>query len=540
MVFGKSYGILSNKIFGVRVMKYFHWLWAIVLCPTFLTSAAKGEPIPQGSAAALAIGGEIEQTHDSPLTQPPQVPAEADLPPQGVIIDNIEVRYLDEVGNLTEGKAKPYIYRREFELEAGDRYDEQKAREGLVRVQRLRIVEEASVELEPTTANRATFAINVREGRSIAVLFALTLPQPSALYGPIRPATVLPLTFRSGGLNAGLRVAKYNLGGNDQIVSLGVKGGTRSLGFDLDFRDPRIGNSRLGYGFNVFNQRGREPIFDRGDREVNLPGDEQPWVHRIGGGVEFFHPFNEDNSFRGTLGLSYRQVSVRNDVFSSNLFSEDELGNPLTLSDDGRDTLLTLDFAAALDKRNNRRFPTDGFRLLFQTTQAIPIGDAQISFNRLSANYSQYIPLPLFGFAEGEQTLVLNVQGGTVIGDKLPPYEAFSLSGSSSVRGFSPGEVGTGRSFLQGTAEYRFPIANLKVLEYNIPLGGGIFVDYATDLGTGDDVEGEPAEVRDKPGDGLGVGLGLRAKAPIGAVRVEFALNDEGGSTLSLNIGDRF
>jgi outer membrane protein insertion porin family len=158
----------------------------------------------------------------------------------------------------------------------------------------------------------------------------------------------------------------------------------------------------------------------------------------------------------------------------------------------------------------------------------------------LSANYSQYIPLPLFGFAEGEQTLVLNLQGGTVIGDELPPYEAFSLGGSSSVRGFSPGELGAGRSFLQGTAEYRFPIANLTVLEYNIPLGGGIFVDYATDLGTGDDVEGEPAEVRDKPGDGLGVGVGLRAKTPIGAVRVEFALNDEGGSTLSLNIGDRF
>jgi len=522
-------------------MKYPNWSWAIAVCLTLATPKAKGESIPENSVVILGVEEAMERSQNS-LTIIPisQVPTEAELPSQGVIIDDIEVRYLDEAGNPTEGKVKPYIYRRELELEVGDRYDEERAGRGLARVQRLPIVEDASLELEPTGAMNAILVINIREGSDFAVLFALTLPPPSALYGPIRPATVLPLSFRSGGLNGGLRLVKYNLGGNDQIVSLGIEGGTRSLGFEFDFRDPRVGNSRLGYGFNFFNQRGRDPIFDRGDREVELPGDDEPWVHRIGGGFEFFRPLNQDNSLIGALGLSLQQISVRDDVFSSDLFSEDELGNTLTFSDDGSDTLLTLDFAAAWDRRNNRRYPTDGFRVLFEVNQAIPVGDAQIFFNRLSANYTRYVPLPLFGFAEGEKTLVLNVQGGTIIGDELPPYEAYSLGGSTSVRGYATGEVGTGRSFLQGTAEYRFPIANLTILERDIPLGGGIFIDYATDLGTEDDVEGEPAEVRDKPGDGLGYGVGLRAKTPLGAVRLEFALNDEGDSAVIFNIGDRF
>ena len=524
------------------------WSLGVAVALTLLTTEVIAQEMPTGTAQDLIWQETNTESGESfPSAQGSsspretlEVPREEELPPMGVEIEAIEVRYLDAEGNPTEGKAKPYIYQRQFDLEAGDRYNEEKARLGLAGVKRLTIVEEASVVLEPTGEERATMVINVQEGRDFRLLFALDLPHPSALFGAARPATVLANSYRPGGITGGIRLAKFNLGGNDQIVSLGLEGGERSLGFDFDFRDPRMGSSEVGYGFNVFNTRRREPVFNLGDSEVELPNGDDPWVHRIGGGVEFTRPLNQDRSFLGALGLSYQQISVRDDIFSSELFSEDEFGNTLTLSDDGSDTLLTLSFATALDKRNRPFYATEGSRLLFETHQAIPIGDAQIFFNRVSANYTQYVPLTLFRFAEGENTLVLNVQGGTMIGDEIPPYEAFNLGGSSSVRGYSTGEIGSGRSFLQGTAEYRFPIAVISIAENDIPLGGGLFFDYATDLGTGDAIEGEPAEERDKPGDGFGYGVGLRAKTSFGAVRLEFALNDEGGSALIFNIGDRF
>ena len=71
-------------------------------------------------------------------------------------------------------------------------------------------------------------------------------------------------------------------------------------------------------------------------------------------------------------------------------------------------------------------------------------------------------------------------------------------------------------------------------------MGGTLFFDYGSDLGTGDDVIGEPAEARDKPGDGFGYGLGVRALTSVGAVRLEFGLNDEGDSQVIFKIGDRF
>ncbi|HEY9300177.1 MAG TPA: BamA/TamA family outer membrane protein, partial [Phormidium sp.] len=71
-------------------------------------------------------------------------------------------------------------------------------------------------------------------------------------------------------------------------------------------------------------------------------------------------------------------------------------------------------------------------------------------------------------------------------------------------------------------------------------VSGSLFVDYATDFGTADDVTGKPAVVRDKPGDGLGYGFGLNARSPFGLIRLEFGWNDRGGNEVFVVIGDRF
>ena len=114
----------------------------------------------------------------------------------------------------------------------------------------------------------------------------------------------------------------------------------------------------------------------------------------------------------------------------------------------------------------------------------------------------------------------------------MPPYEAFSLGGSNSVRGFDEGNLGSGRSFVQASAEYRFPILSA--------VGGALFVDAATDLGTGDNVPGNPAGLLDKPGSGLGYGVGIRVQSPLGPLRIDYGFNTEGDSRINFGIGERF
>ncbi len=448
----------------------------------------------------------------------------------------IQVRYVDRENQPTTGRTKPDMITREFKLQPGDIYDAELAQQGLEGLNDLVIVDRASLSLEPTDqSDRVVMVVTVKESNPFFFAFGGTLQPPTALQGTTRPVTVVAMDNKANGISASFRFGVLNLGGNNQALTLAVEGGEQSFGLDLDYR--KFIKHDTGYPVNLFTRSNVEAEFDEGEDNIDLPGGDDPWVNRVGGGVEFFRPITGD--WLGALGLNYQLVSVRDGAFTFDLSPVDELGNRLTFSDDGQDELLTLNFVTAIDRCNNKRNATQGYRLLFETDQSIPVGDANILYNRLAANYTQYLPLPLFGFTEGDRTLVLNIQGGTIIGD-LPPYEAFSLGGSSSVRGYGGGELGTGRSFIQATAEYRFPIFAVNAFQERLDVGGTLFIDYASDLGTGDNVPGKPAIVRDKPGDGFGYGVGVRTATPIGIVKLEFALNDNGDSEVIFKIGDRF
>ncbi len=210
---------------------------------------------------------------------------------------------------------------------------------------------------------------------------------------------------------------------------------------------------------------------------------------------------------------------------------EDELGNDLSFSGDGTDDLLTLQAGAVRDRRNDPLRPTSGSLVRFGVEQSVPIGSGNILLSRFRGSYSRYIPVNFINFSDGPQALAFNVQGGTVLGD-LPPYEAFLLGGSNSVRGYDEGDLGSGRSFVQATAEYRFPVFSI--------VGGALFFDVGTDLGSGNNVPGDPAGVRGKSGSGFGYGVGVRVQSPLGPIRIDYGFTDEGDSRLHFGIGERF
>lgn len=291
------------------------------------------------------------------------------------------------------------------------------------------------------------------------------------------------------------------------------------------------------FSFNGSNSRSLVTVFDEGRREGRLPRDQKPWVHRLGGGVEYFQPFTID--LGAALGVNYQRVSVRNRMFTSKLSPFDEFGNLLTAANRGQDDLLTLNLAAYYRNVDNPAYATRGSKVRLGLDQAIPVGDASITYTRISANATQFIPLNLFGFGAGARTLVLNVQGGVMLGD-VPAYEAFTLGGGDTVRSYAAGAVGSGSRFVQASAEYRFPLFNFSVIGRAIQTRGVFFVDYGNVLDSERNVLGNPSRIRLKPGDGLAYGGGLHFVTPFGLLRLEVGLNDRGGYQVVFNIGDRF
>ncbi|MFM2158854.1 MAG: hypothetical protein RLZZ124_1328, partial [Cyanobacteriota bacterium] len=199
--------------------------------------------------------------------------------------------------------------------------------------------------------------------------------------------------------------------------------------------------------------------------------------------------------------------------------------------------------AATMNKLNDPRNPTSGNFLSLGTEQFLSVGPDSPTFNRVRASYTHYIPVNWLKIFKGcrpkpgqtpdcKQALAFQATAGTNIGS-LPPYEAFCLGGSNSVRGFYDCDLGVGRSFGEATIEYRFPIFSI--------ISGELFVDGGTTFGSQDNVPGNPGGLLQKPGQGFSVGTGVIVTTPVGPLRLEVASQDFSGDwRFNLGVGWKF
>jgi outer membrane protein insertion porin family len=449
------------------------------------------------------------------------------------VIENIDVRYKNKEGEAAKGRTKKHIIIRELRTKPGDVLNKNSLQKDLQRVFGLGLFEDVQVALEPGEDPRKVVVnLNVQEKKTGSFSAGAGFSSNSGLFGTAS-------------------YTQNNLGGNNQRLSTQVQIGTREYLFDASFTDPWIATDpfRTSYTVNVFNRLTRPLVFDGGKRDIDLgiPDANEPdgfrsdgitpRVNRLGTGVVFSRPLTRDpdkipSAWTVSAGVQYQRISIRDDNLKISKF--DELGNNLSFSGKGQDDLLTFQLGLSRDLRNDPQNPTKGSVLRLGLDQSVPVGLGSITMTRLRASYSQFFPVKLLRFTKGPQALAFNIQGGTILGD-LPPYEAFTLGGGSSVRGYDEGFVGSGRSFLQASAEYRFPL-----LKFLGGIGGVLFVDYGTLLGTQGDVPGKPGLVRDKIGDGLSYGVGLRVKTPIGPVRLDYGWTIDGDKRFQFGFQEKF
>jgi outer membrane protein insertion porin family len=439
------------------------------------------------------------------------------------LVGNVRFRFADRNGKFVDDQGKPIqgrtresFLRQETQVEPGQVFREDVAREDLQRLAKLGLFERVNLTFEGD-ARQVDVIYDLVETRARAVNLGAGYNTDAGLYGTV--------SYRDD-----------NFGGVGQQFSNNFQIGQRIFTFDTRFTNPYRASTpdRLGYSINAFRRRFASAVFDE---DIRLPNGDRVRESKFGGGIAFIRPIAPE--WQGTLGLNYTRTSIRDREGGVARF--DERGNPLSFSGEGIDDLYTVSFAATRDLRNNSIEPTQGSILTLSTEQSIPLGLGSILNNRLQANYAQYIPVNLINFPEEQrqdpdpqafkEVFAFNLQGGTIIGD-LPPYNAYNLGGSNSVRGYGNGDVTTGRSYFLASAEYRFPVYRF--------IGGVLFADFGTDLGSADTVPGEPGVERGKPGTGLGIGAGVRVRSPLGILRLDYGFNDQGESRLQFGFGQKF
>jgi outer membrane protein assembly factor BamA len=164
-------------------------------------------------------------------------------------------------------------------------------------------------------------------------------------------------------------------------------------------------------------------------------------------------------------------------------------------------------------------------------------------YNRMIASLTHFMQLPglkqltdddVWLKRKAPNTLVLHGRAGNCLGD-MGSYDYFTLGGPYSVRGYSPGELGACRRFVEAAAEVRFPLKN-----YSEKMPGTLyaFAELGTDLGSSRSLAGSPTEFYRKAGHGATYGLGLKA---LGACRFEYARDCNAGTgAVFVQWGERF
>ncbi|VFQ98221.1 unnamed protein product [Cuscuta campestris] len=453
-------------------------------------------------------------------------------------ITQLAIQFQDKLGNICEGNTQLDVVKREIpkQLRKGKVFNIEVGKQALRNINSLSLFSNIEVNPRPDEKN---------EGGIIVEIKLKELDHKSA-----EVSTEWSIVPGRGGRPT---LASIQPGGTVSFEHRNIKGLNRSilgsvttsnflnpqddLSFKLEYVHPYfdgVTNPRnRTFRTSCFNSRKLSPVFTGG------PGvDEVPpiWVDRAGVKANFTENFTRQSKF--TYGLVLEEITTRDEsshisargqrVLPSGGISAD--GPPTTLSDTGIDRVA---FLQANITRDNTKFINGaivGERNVFQLDQGLGIGSKYPFFNRHQLTLTRFIQLKKVDEGVGKSpppVLVLHGHYGGCVGD-LASYDAFTLGGPYSVRGYNMGEIGAARNILEVAAELRVPVKGTHIYA---------FAEHGNDLGSSKDVKGNPTAVYRRVGHGSSYGVGIK----LGLVRAEYAVDHNSGTgTTFFRFGERF
>lgn len=453
-------------------------------------------------------------------------------------ITQLVVQFLDKMGNECEGSTQLGVVTREIpnELKPGNVFNVEAGKQALRSINSLALFSNIEVNPRPDEKKEGGIVVEIKlkevEQKSAEVSTEWSIVPASGHNHPtlasIQPGGAVSFEHRNiKGLNRSLV---------GSVTTSNFLNPQNDLSFQLEYVHPYLDGIRdpqnRTFRTSCFNVRKSSPVFTGGP-EVEVP---PIWVDRSGIKANITENFTRQSKF--TYGIVMEEITTRdeNSRISPNgqrvLPSGGIIANgpPTTLSGSGIDRLA---FAQANITRDNTKFINGaivGERNVFQLDQGLGIGSKFPFFNRHQLTLTRFIPLKQVEVGAGKlppPVLVLHGHYGGCVGD-LPGYDAFTLGGPYSVRGYNMGEIGCARNILEVAAELRVPVRNTQVYA---------FAEHGNDLGSSKDVKGNPTQVYRRRGQGSSYGVGVK----LGLVRAEYAIDHNNGTgAMFLRFGERF
>ena len=458
-------------------------------------------------------------------------------------------------GKKRKGKTKDWVIKRELKSQPGSIFNRKTLEADIKRLYATSLFDDIQVSLEPDSSNPGRVIINLD----------LSEQRTGSLTGGLGYSN-------SSGVFASIGLQETNTLGRAWSTNLNLNFGQYSTTYNFSLSDPWIKGDKYRTSFktNIFLSRDYPQEFkSENNGRIYAVTDETTTgtesfssvvLEKTGGGFSFSRSLNGGDPFKVAKwrvlgGMNLKNVKMVDSKGDSKPFGDKtpRSGNENEIicigytPNDGscpdENTLVSFIASTSRNNLNNSINPTSGDKLSFGTEQFFSVGDNSPTFNRMRAAYSFFIPTRFINLTKScksnnansedcPQAIGIQFKAGTILGE-LPPYEAFCMGGTSSVRGWGSCDLAVSKSFVEGTIEYRFPVWRM--------ISGAFFVDAGSDLGSQKQVPGKPGELLQKSGSGYSLGGGVGVKTPIGPLRLDVASKDLSGDwRYTLGVGWKF
>ncbi len=434
---------------------------------------------------------------------------------KGYILSKIDSIYDDPDGTLnlsiTEGKinkimitgnekTKEYVIERNIMTEPGTVYNENQVKQDLVRLYSTQAFKDVNrtIEVSEDDPDKFDVTIELKEQRTASVSIGGGLDSATGAFGS---AAISDNNFR--GMNQ--RVSLSGMVGSGILMSDSSIKSHMNYQAELSFFEPHFLNADNSLMSKIyFRDLGSYQIPLAVERRIGL---ESTIAHRLS--------YNKHLSSTFTTGVEYIHLNEGDANKIESLYKS----HGLDIADRAKQLeggfFLRLAPGLAYDSRDSAINPRHGALASVRYEEAFGLDGFGKTNGRLTGMAKKFIPIAK------KSSLTFTGRGGLKIhGSDMPEVMAYRLGGPYTIRGYKVNGVGTGTSFIMGSAELATPIPFVDRLKVNFLQN--LRLTFWVDAGRVFDPT-ISSTLYDRPIQAITAGFGLKINMPgIGPLSVDY------------------
>lgn len=367
--------------------------------------------------------------------------------PDGILNLNISEGKINKITITGNEKTKDYIVERNIMTEPGSVYNENIIKQDLVRLYSTQAFKDVNrtIEVSEDDPDKYDITIELKEQRTASIAIGGGLDSATGAFGSFG---LSDNNFR--GKNQ--RVSLSGLVGSGILMSdASIKSHMNYQG-ELSFFEPHFLNSDNSLMSKIYYR-------DLGSYQIPLAlerriGIESTIAHRLVSNPKVSSTF--------TTGIEHIHLSEGDESAINRLYAK----HGLNIADRARELegglFFKLSPGLAYDSRDTIMNPRHGALASVRYEEAFGLDEFGKTNGRLIGMAKRYIPVAK------KSSLTFTGRGGIKVhGSDMPEIMAFRLGGPYTIRGYKVNGVGTGTSFIMGSAELATPIPFSDRLKVN-------------------------------------------------------------------------